>query len=188
MTQPCRRDDWFAGLVASRLAILLAPLAAAVLLALAAAFAVGGAEPGLWAMALRSLAVSAALVWAFVGVGVCLSALARTPERATVYALTAWLVVVALHDFVLIGMLLQAHLPPRAVFTLAALNPVESARVALLASADPELSVLGPVGFWLAHAFGPGRALAVGVGWPLVLGSAGVLAARRRLGRLDLTA
>ncbi|MGZ3443101.1 MAG: ABC transporter permease, partial [Polyangia bacterium] len=146
LTQPCRRRDWFSGLVASRLTILLLPLATVVAIALVAAALSEGVDATLWMMALRSLAVSAALVWAFVGIGVWLSSLAPTPERATVYALTAWLVVAALHDFALIGTLLQLHLPPRAVFALAALNPVESARIALLASADPELSVLGPVG------------------------------------------
>lgn len=188
LTQPTRRRDWFGGLVASRVAILLVPLVAAVLVAAAAGALVGDGDTALWPMALRSLAVCAALAWAFVGVGVWLSVRARTPDRALVYALGAWLLVAALHDFALIGTLLQLHLPPRAVFALAALNPVESARIAILSSADPELAVLGPVGFWLAHALGPTRALLVGIGWPVLLGTAGVVAAARRFDRLDLVA
>ena len=40
---------------------------------------------------------------------------------------------------------------PELVFSLAVLNPVECARVALLAAAQPDLATLGPVGFFLTH-------------------------------------
>jgi ABC-2 type transport system permease protein len=186
LTQPCRRRDWFCGLVASRLMILLAPLGAAVTIAVLAGMALDGGDAALWPMAIRSLVVSTALVWAFIGAGVYLSTVARTTDRAVVYALALWLLVAALHDFALIGVLLQVRMPPRLVFGLAASNPVEAARIALLTGADPDLSVLGPVGFWLAHTLGAERALAIGVLWPALLGTAGLVLAARRLDRLDL--
>jgi ABC-2 type transport system permease protein len=186
LTQPCRRRDWFHGLVASRLTILLAPLIAAVAVAVIFGLAFDGGDPALSPMALRSLGIAAALVWAFVGAGVYLSTVARTIDRAVVYALALWLLVAALHDFALIGTLLQLRVPPRLVFGLAASNPVEAARIALLAGADPDLSVLGPVGFWLAHTLGAGRALAVGILWPALLGTSMLALAARRLERIDL--
>jgi hypothetical protein len=91
-----------------------------------------------------------------------------------------------MHDFALIGTLLQLRVPPRLVFALAGLNPVEAARIALLSGADPDLSVLGPVGFWLAHSLGAGRALAIGVLWPTLLGTLALALAARRLDRIDL--
>jgi ABC-2 type transport system permease protein len=68
-------------------------------------------------------------------------------------------------------MMLQWRLEPRVVFALAALNPVQSIRMALLSSADPELSVLGPVGFYLANRIGSSGLYALGVAWPMVLGT-----------------
>ena len=56
------------------------------------------------------------------------------------------------------------------MFALAALNPVQDARLALLSGAQPELSTFGPVGFWLANHVGAGGLLAIGIGWPLLLG------------------
>ena len=88
--------------------------------------------------------------------------------------------------FALIGALLRVRLPPEVVFVLAAANPVESARIAVLSGVDPELSVLGPVGFWLANTLGPRLMLAVGVAWPALLGTLGLLAAERRLVSSDL--
>lgn len=96
---------------------------------------------------LRSLAVTAALAWAFLGVGLWISAAARTPERATILALVAWLGASALDDFALVGALLRFKLAPEIVFALAALNPAESTRIAILSGVDPDLSVLGPMAF-----------------------------------------
>ena len=72
------------------------------------------------------------------------------------------------------------------MFLLTALNPVEAARLALLTGIDPDLSVLGPVGFWIANALGPRATLAVGVAWPFAVGSAAIGLALGRLNRSDL--
>jgi hypothetical protein len=58
-------------------------------------------------------------------------------------------------------------------------------RASPVATIDPELSVLGPVGFWIANTLGPERTFALGVGWPLVLGSVGLIATRWRLLHTD---
>jgi hypothetical protein len=47
---------------------------------------------------------------------------------------------------------------------------VQCARLALLSSAEPELSTFGPVGFFLANRVGATGLLAIGIGWPLLLG------------------
>jgi ABC-2 type transport system permease protein len=115
--------------------------------------------------------VSASLVLCYLGLGLLISALARTLEHAVVLALVAWLASVALHDFALIGLLLQWRVPAPVVFALAAANPVEAARIAVLSCVDPELSVLGPVGFWIANELGAGRAYFFGLAWPALVGA-----------------
>jgi len=184
LAQPCRRRDWLVSAIGARLLVIVGPLVVLLLATLIYGLATG--EKALAPLIGRSLLVVGSLSFAFVGVGFYLSSVARTPERATVYVLLAWLAGSALHDFALIGALLRFHLSPGVVFTLAALNPVEAARIAILSGIDPELSVLGPVGFWLANTMGPRLALAVGVSWPLLLGLVCILAAERRLDRSDL--
>lgn len=186
LSQPIRRSDWFAGVVISRFLVVVGPLLVLLLAALVVGSVTGSSDATLVPIVLRSLAVTSALAWAFIGVGFWISARARTPERATVLALVAWLGASALHDFALIGALLRFKLAPGAVFTLAAANPACSARIAILGAVDPELSVLGPVGFWLANTLGPRLTLLVGVAWPLLLGSALLFAAQRRLRSTDL--
>ena len=184
LAQPCRRSHWFIAVLGSRLLVIAGPLLGLLLLALLAGSLRG--EDALLPLVAKSAAVTLALTFAFVGIGFALSAVARTAERATVCALLTWLLASALHDFALIGVLLQVQLAPQAVFALAAANPVETARLAILSGVDPELSVLGPVGFWLANSLGAARVLALGVGWPLALGALAAWAAMRRIERMDL--
>jgi len=184
LSEPCRRADWFKAVLASRLLVIVGPLLLLLLVTLGAGSLLG--EEGLTALVVRSLLVTLALVWSFVGIGLLLSSLARTPERATVYALLTWLVTTALHDFGLIAILLRARLLPGLVFALAASNPSEAGRLAMLSGIDPELSVLGPVGFWIANSLGSRVTLLVGVGWPLLLGAMTSSLALYRLKRSDL--
>ena len=170
LTQPTTRGDWFAGLLLSRAVVMLGPLVV-VLAGVGGAAAVLEPEPGLAAVAARCLGVVVALVSCFMGVGLFVSARARTPERAVVWALGAWVVTAALHDVALVTLMLRVPISPRWVFFLSALNPSEAARIGLLTSVDPELSVLGPVGFWLANQLGSTASLAVAITWPLLLGA-----------------
>jgi ABC-2 type transport system permease protein len=187
LTQPVKRSTWFFALLTSRLLVLVGPLI--VLLVgcfVAAAFV--EPEPGLAFIGLKSLAVCVALVFAFVGIGLLISSLARSAERAMVWALLVFVATSALHDVLLITALLKTAIPPQVVFGLAALNPSEAARVGILASVDPELSVLGPVGFWLANSMGPSIALAIAVAYPLALGFVTTWHALRRTQFMDLIA
>ena len=185
LTQPVRRTEWFTAAILSRWLVVVGPLAALLGGALLVGSARGG-DPELATMVGKSLAVTIALAWAYVGIGFWVSTVARTPERATILALVVWVASAALHDFALVGALLRFRLAPMAVFVLAAANPVESARIAVLGSVDPQLSVLGPVGFWLANTLGEASVLAVGIGWPLALGTVAIVFASRRLRRADV--
>jgi ABC-2 type transport system permease protein len=186
LSQPVRRVDWFRSVVASRFLVVVGPLVVLLLGALVAGRFGGGDDAMLGAVVARSLLVTVSLAWAFLGIGFWISARARTPERAMVMALFAWLAAAALHDFALVGVLLRFRLTPAVVFALAASNPVEAARIGILGGVDPELSVLGPVGFWLANKLGPGLGLAIGAGWPALLGTLAMWRAHRRLVTTDL--
>jgi len=75
---------------------------------------------------------------------------------------------------------LQWRLGAPSVFALAALNPVECARLALLSGQDPELQSFGPVGFFLAQHLGARALLGLGLAWPTLVGSVCWYAGLRR--------
>lgn len=185
LSQPIGRSAWLAGVTAVRFFALAVPLAAVLLaLSLWSQVVLGQAVP--WGFVGRALLLCTALLFAFVGLGIATSVRARSLARATTLLLLFWALAVAGIDFALIGLLLQWQLPAWIVFALAALNPVEAVRVALLAGAEPELSVLGPAGFFLAHRLGPEAILALGIGWPLVFGGLAWISAWRAFLDRDL--
>lgn len=185
-SQPITRAEYFLGVTAVRFGVLLVPFVALmVLVSLVGWLGLGSTIA--WGFLGRSLLVCTALIWAFTGCGLAVSAFVRNQAKAVMIILGIWVVAVALLDFLLIGVMLQWRLNPQSVFLLAALNPVEASRLALLSAAEPTLSVLGPVGFYLTHRFGATSLLLVGVVWPAVLGGLSWWLALRRFTRQDLT-
>ncbi len=169
LANPVSRTGYFAGTTLVRVVALCVPLWIAMpLMAIVGALAFGQEVP--WAFLLRGIVVSTALLLCFTAIGLLISTLVRNQAKALMLTLLAWAAGVALIDFALVGVMLQWELPPSAVVALAALNPVQCARLALLSGAQPELSTFGPVGFFLANRIGPGGLLAAGIGWPLLLG------------------
>lgn len=184
-SHPITREDYFGAVTLVRFGALVVPL-----LVLMPLLAIVGslvfAQPVPWAFLARAITVSIALLWSFVGLGLALSARVREPDRVLIYVLLAWVLGVALLDFGLAGLMLQWRLPAGLVFTLAGVNPVEAARLALVAGAEPTLATLGPVGFFLHGVIGSTWLLVVGIVWPLVVGTVGWAIARRQIGRGDL--
>lgn len=174
--QPLSPAAWFAAVVTVRYLVLVVPLAV-VMVALALWGQLAQGDPVPWPFLGRSLAVSAALLWAFTGIGMAISVNVRSPARVITYLVLVWALSVALLDFALIGVMLRWRLDAHAVFVLAAANPVESARLALLSSLEPDLAAFGPVGFYLANRVGGGALFALGVAWPALLGTAAAGAA-----------
>lgn len=169
LANPVSRTGYFVGTSLVRVGALCLPLLAAMsLLGFAGAFVFGQDVP--WSFLLRGMAVSVSLLLCFTALGLCVSTLVRNQAKALMLTILIWALGTALIDFALIGVMLQWELPPSAVVALAALNPVECARLALLSGAQPELSTFGPVGFFLANKVGSTGLLWAGIGWPLLLG------------------
>ncbi len=185
-TLPLRRESWFVGVSLVRFAVLVVPLVLLMIgMGLAGQWAWGQEVP--WPFLWRSVAVCTALLFCFAGIGIAISTFVRHPGRATTYVILTWALAVALLDFGLIGLMLKWQMNPKAVFTLAALNPVQDARMALLSSLDPDLRTLGPVGFYMSNRVGSGALFALGVIWPAVVGAGAWTAALLRFRRGDLS-
>ena len=185
MSHPVRRTSYLAAVGLVRFAALAAPLVLR-LAALGVFGRVAFGQPIPWSVVARSAAVSTALLFAFAALGLATSVRVRSPARAMTYLVLFWVAGVALLDFGLIGAMLRWKLEPRLVFLVAALNPVEAARLALLSAAEPDLATLGPVGFYLSRRLGPAALLAFGVAWPLGFGALAWTFALRSFRRADV--
>lgn len=175
LAQPIRRSAWLTGVTLTRYAVLLVPLVVMVM-AMGLVAQVAG-QPVAWGFVARVIGVSAALLWAFVGIGMALSVWVRNQARAITWVVLVWALAVTLLDFGLVAMMLRWRLDAEAVFTLAAVNPVQCARLALLSGLDADLGTLGPVGTYLSTRLGTDTLYLIGLAWPAVLGTCAWLAA-----------
>ncbi len=184
-SHPLSRTGYLVGITLTRYLVLVVPLLVLlVAMAIVARLVFGQAVP--WAMTLRSAAVSAALLWSFVGLGLAVSTRVRNQAKAVVWGLLLWALGVALLDIALVGLLLAWRVDARSLFVLASINPVQSARLALLSGVEPDLGTLGPVGFYLFHHLGPRVLLGIGLAWPTTVGTVGWLWALVSFRRGDL--
>jgi len=182
---PVGRGEYFAAISITRYLVLLAPLLILMpALGLADRFASGRSVP--WDFIIRSLIISATLLWAFVGLGLAVSTLVRNRTKALMYVLLLWIVCVAGLDFGLMGLMLQWRLNAEAVFILSGLNPVQCSRLALLSTAEPSLAILGPVGFYLTNWIGSTWLFLLGAAQPALIGSIAWFIAWRHFRRDDL--
>jgi ABC-2 type transport system permease protein len=184
-SHPVRRSAYFLAVSLTRYTVLVVPLVVLMgALALLGRFGFG--QEMSWGFLGQAMAICTGLVAAFVGLGVAISTAVRSQPRAVSWALFCWAAAVALLDFGLVALMLQWQLNPRTIFLLASLNPVQAARMALLSGASSDLTVLGPVGFYLANHLGPAALYALGVAWPWMVGLLAFGAASLSFRRADL--
>lgn len=184
LSQPLTPSSWFVATFAVRYLSLVVPLALT-MIGIGVWGQVAYGDPIPWPFLLRALAVSASLLFAFCGIGACISAYVRDPARVITYLVIAWALGVALIDFGVIGILLRWHVNPRFVFVLAIANPVEAARLALLSHLHPDLGTYGPVGLYLAQRVGTTTLFIIGTLWPACVGALTGLLAFQKFRRSD---
>lgn len=184
LSQPTSRLDCFRALLLPRLGALVAPLVGVMALLALAAAVLG--QPVSGALLVNFTAVLVGQAVAFGGLGIAVSALSRTPEQALLRALGLWMGAAVLLDFVLLGVMLRWELPPAVVFALAALNPMQDGRVAVLATIDPAMGAIGPVGTWALTSLGTTATLAWTLAWPFLLGLGAVVVGGRAFTTRDV--
>ena len=158
-----------------------AGMSIAILLALSIGFAIAGGVavlrgvPVAWVLALYAFV--ALLTLAFVALGLCYSTIAGTRARATTAGIVTWLVLVTIGSLGLIVAFVRLGTPPAVLIGWTFANPVEAFRMAVLATLDPDLTLLGPVGVTILERFGAAGTKAMAVAslacWILAPGTVG---------------
>src|SRR5690606_24206737 len=115
-----------------------------------------------------------------------LSVIVPSQELALGAAFAIWLVLEALIDSLLLGVLVQHRLPAEVVVGLALLNPLQAFRTASILVFDPQLTVFGPISFTMLETFGSTSLLVWSLAWPVCIGIACALVGVRVFSRRDI--
>ena len=181
LSLPVGLGAWFWGKIVGRYIVIFLPVAGAMALAVAIALVKGIEVP--WAVFGFYTALLAVMALCFLGLGMLISALARSTDMAQGAAFLLWLLLLLFLDLILLGVMIQGKLKPDVAVMLALANPLQVFRTAALAIFDPQLIVLGPSAFVILDLFGVAGYKVFALVYPATLGllasTLGYLAFRR---------
>ncbi|MFO1220634.1 MAG: ABC transporter permease subunit [Burkholderiaceae bacterium] len=168
LSLPVSLAGWFWGRTLGRYLAIFLPVFGAMVLAVAIALARGIEVP--WGIFGYYSALLAVMCACFLGLGMLITALARSTDMAQGAAFLLWLVLLLFLDLILLGVMIQGKVAPETAVTIALANPLQVFRTAALALFDPQLIVLGPSAFVILDLFGVAGYKAFALAYPTALG------------------
>jgi ABC-2 type transport system permease protein len=115
-------------------------------------------------------ALLATMAMCFLGIGMFISAVARSTDMAQGAAFLVWLTLLLFLDLILLGVMIQGKVAPEVAIGLALANPLQVFRTAALALFDPQLIVLGPSAYVILDTFGGAGYKLFALAYPATLG------------------
>ncbi len=168
LSLPVSLQAWFWGKFFGRYIVVFAPVFLAMLGAVLWASIVNIEVP--WNMFTYYTGLLAVMALCFLGIGMLISAVARSTDMAQGAAFMIWLVLLLFLDLILLGVMIQGRIDPEIAVTLALVNPLQVFRTAALAMFDPQLIVLGPSAYVILDLFGADGFRLFALAYPAVLG------------------
>lgn len=170
LSLPITLSAWFWGRVFGRFFVVFLPVFLAMLGATVWGMAKGSEVP--WGILIYYTGLLMALAWCFLGIGMLISTLARSSDVAQGAAFVVWLTLLLFLDLILLGVLIQEHLPPETAVAIALANPMQVFRTATMMLFDPQLVLLGPTAYVILDNFGQAGYIAYAIIYPILLGTA----------------
>ncbi len=151
LSLPVSLAAWFWGKILGRYIVIFLPVFGAMVLAVLIALVRDIEVP--WEMFVYYTALLAVMAACFLGIGMLISALARSTDMAQGAAFVVWLTLLLFLDLILLGVMIQGKISPELAVTIALANPLQVFRTAALALFDPQLIVLGPSAYVILDMF-----------------------------------
>ncbi len=107
---------------------------------------------------------------AFLGIAFFISSIVKSSEMALGLSFFVWIFLLAFIDIALIALMLQNRMNEGLIISIAFLNPMEIFRVAAISLFDPELTVMGPVAFYILDTMKQGTFIFLSILYPILLG------------------
>ena len=107
---------------------------------------------------------------AFLGIAFFISSIVKSSEMALGLSFFVWIFLLAFIDIALISLMMQERMSTGLIIGIALVNPMEIFRVAAISLFDPELTVMGPVSFYILDMMSQKMFVFVSIVYPLILG------------------
>ncbi len=123
---------------------------------------------------------------AFLGIAFFISSIVKSSEMALGISFFIWIFLLAFIDIALISLMMQQRVNAELIIAIAMINPMEIFRVAAISLFDPELTVMGPVAFYILDMMSQKVFVFISIVYPLLLGILFAFLGFRIFSRKDL--
>ena len=165
---PVALKDYYWGKMLGRFLTVFMPVLLSLLLGVVFGLFKGGEMP--WAMVFLYSALLFSLSFVFLGLAFLLSTIVKSTDIALGSAFMVWIILLAFIDIALMGLMLQNRISDGLIVSLALLNPVEVFRIGAISLFDPELTVIGPVAYYLLDTLGTTWMMVYAIVYPIIIG------------------
>ena len=128
----------------------------------------GGNLP--WGMILLYSSLIFAISISFLGISFFISTFVKSHDVGLGLSFAIWIVLLAFLDVALIGLMMQNRVSDGVIITIAMLNPLEAFRIGAISLFDPELTVIGPVAYYLLDSLGKVMIILYAILYPILIG------------------
>jgi ABC-2 type transport system permease protein len=106
----------------------------------------------------------------FLGIAFFISSIVKSSEMALGLSFFVWIFLLAFIDIALISLMMQERVSTGLIISIAMINPMEIFRVSAISLFDPELTVMGPVAFYILDVMSQKMFIFVSILYPIILG------------------
>ena len=165
---PISLTHYYWGKMLGRFLTVFLPVIFALILGIVFGVLKGGNLP--WAMISLYSALLFAMCFVFLGIAFFVSTIVKSSDVAVGSSFVIWIILLAFIDIALIGLMLQGRASDGLIITIALLNPIEVFRIGAISLFDPELTVIGPVAYYLLDTLGAKLLMIYSIFYPIILG------------------
>ncbi|MBE0490986.1 MAG: ABC transporter permease subunit [Sulfurospirillum sp.] len=144
---PISLHHYYWGKVIGRFATVFLPVLFAMILALFIGLFKGSGIP--WNIFILYSGLLFALCSSFLGIAFLISSIVKSSEIALGFSFFIWIFLLAFIDIALISLMMQNRLSEELIIGISLINPMEVFRVAAISLFDPQLTVMGPVAYYI---------------------------------------
>jgi len=165
---PISLKEYYWGKVFGRFITVFLPVFVAMVFAIIYGIFKGAEVP--WSIFLLYTGLLFAMSSAFLGIAFFISSIVKSSEMALGISFFVWIFLLAFIDIALISLMMQQRINTELIIGIAMANPMEIFRVAAISLFDPELTVMGPVAFYILDTMSQSMFVLLSIGYPLLLG------------------
>ena len=165
---PISLKQYYWGKIIGRFITVFLPVFFAMVIAIIYGATKGASIP--WNIFFLYTGLLFAMTSAFLGIAFFISSFVKSSEVALGLSFFIWIFLLAFIDIALIALMMQERMSTELIIFISFINPMEIFRVAAISLFDPQLTVMGPVAFYILDSMSQSFFVLVSIAYPVILG------------------